>query len=204
MRSESKRGDAILALDIGTSSVRGLVFDRRGHAVQGVETQIEYDFTSSSDGGAFVDAEMLFDLTAQCLDAVVEAAAARAIQITAVGISCFWHSLLGLDPEGKPTTPVLRALGRYPRRRRGAPAPSRPRSARDPRPDRLRAPLELLARQAPAGSHVPSPSRSGEPRGGAPFPIICFVASMGPISPRFRWPPVPECSPFARRSGTRR
>src|SRR4051812_10200514 len=105
--SQSDGQRAALAIDIGTSSVRSLSFDLRGRAVAGSECQIGYDFTSTADGGAFVDARELLAITARCVDRTLAATESRHLDIAVVGIACFWHSLLGLDAEGRPTTPVL-------------------------------------------------------------------------------------------------
>lgn len=97
----------VLAIDIGTSSVRALLFDRSANAVAGSETQIEYALDTTPDGGASTPADGLFELVATCVDGVLEFAGSMACDIEAVGISCFWHSLLGLDANGEPTTAVL-------------------------------------------------------------------------------------------------
>jgi gluconokinase len=93
----------VLALDIGTSSTRAIIFDRRGHALDGSECQLEYELTATPDGGAEVDPNLLFDLVCQSIDAVLKR---HPVEIAAVGIACFWHSLMGVDATGNPTTPV--------------------------------------------------------------------------------------------------
>jgi gluconokinase len=97
----------VLAIDVGTSSVRALLFDRRGTALDFPAAQKAYDLATTPDGGATVDAEMLFDLTVMVIDQALSAAGADAKHIAAVGISCFWHSLLGLDGNAHPVTPVF-------------------------------------------------------------------------------------------------
>lgn len=100
-------GDAtapfVLALDIGTSSTRALIFDCQGRTVRNSECQIEFEMTTTSDGGAEVDADLLLQLVCQSIDDVLRR---NPIEIAAVGIACFWHSLMGLDHTGTPTTPV--------------------------------------------------------------------------------------------------
>ncbi len=97
----------VIALDAGTSSVRALIFDRRGRAVAGTETQLPYDLVTTPDGGAEMDALALCEVVARCLDGTLQSAAARRGDIAAVAMSCFWHSLLGVDEAGCPVTPVL-------------------------------------------------------------------------------------------------
>ena len=93
----------VLALDIGTSSTRAIVFDRRGHALEGSECQLEYELTTTPDGGAEVDPHMLLNLVETSIDATLKR---YPVEIGAVGVACFWHSLMGVDVAGKPTTPV--------------------------------------------------------------------------------------------------
>ena len=96
-----------LAIDVGSSSARALLFDRHGDALAETEEQIGYDLRTTPDGGAEVDAAMLFDLVGRCVDGALRRAGPSAKEIAAVGVSCFWHSLLGLDGDGSPVTPVL-------------------------------------------------------------------------------------------------
>ncbi len=104
---ESAVTPLVLALDVGTSSVRSLLFDRHGDAVEATEEQLPFDLTTTLDGGAFVDADFLVDLVGRCIDVTVARSASRLKDVAAVGISCFWHSLLGLDRQGAPAIPVL-------------------------------------------------------------------------------------------------
>src|SRR5438876_499147 len=91
----------ILALDIGTSSVRALLFDAAGAAVPHVLAQHTYTLTTSSDGEVSVDADMLVDLVAQAIDEALAAAGTLASQIVAVATDTFWHTLLGVDASGR-------------------------------------------------------------------------------------------------------
>jgi gluconokinase len=97
----------ILALDIGTSSVRALLFDSSGTAVPNVLAQHTYALTISNEGEVSVDADMLVDLVAQSIDEVLAAAGPLASQIKAVATDTFWHTLLGVDVSGRPLMPLL-------------------------------------------------------------------------------------------------
>ena len=105
--TEQSETPLALAIDVGTSSVRALLFDRHGNAVPGSESQTPYDLATTANGGATVDARMLFDLTVDAVDQALATAGSDANRIAAVGISCYWHSLLGLDADGAPVTPVF-------------------------------------------------------------------------------------------------
>ncbi len=97
----------VLALDLGTSSFRAVVFDQRGRALEGSEDQLEYQPETSAGGGVSADARLLVELLVRCIDGVLGRIGERATDLCGVGTSCFWHSLLGLDRNGEPVTPVL-------------------------------------------------------------------------------------------------
>lgn len=99
----------VLALDIGTSSTRALLFDARGHKRHA--SQRPYENTTTPQGGVQVSAQDLFSLTIACIDeahAHLEASWAQgaAPQVLAVAASCFWHSILAVDESGRALTPV--------------------------------------------------------------------------------------------------
>ena len=99
----------VLALDIGTSSTRALLFDARGHKRHAA--QRPYENTTTPEGGVQVSARDLFDLTIACIDethAHLESSAAldSQPQVLAVATSCFWHSILAVDESGRALTPV--------------------------------------------------------------------------------------------------
>jgi gluconokinase len=96
----------VLAIDMGTSSTRALIFDSMGRAIPGTEAQLPYDVRTTADGGVEIDPSLLMRHTAECVDFAVRAAAEQQIPIALVAVSCFWHSLLGLDAEGNPVTPI--------------------------------------------------------------------------------------------------
>ena len=98
----------ILALDVGTSSTRAILFDAQGDKI-GAASQIEYSQTTTFDGGVETDADVLLERTAQCIDALLKTTNAQptAVQPTAVACSCFWHSLMAIDEGDKPLTPLF-------------------------------------------------------------------------------------------------
>ncbi len=88
----------VLALDLGTSSARSALFDGRGQRVTASTKQLTYPLRTAADGQAEVDPAVL-------LRAVRSLLATPGAE--AVGISCFWHSLLGCDERGTPLTPIF-------------------------------------------------------------------------------------------------
>jgi gluconokinase len=99
-------GEAVLALDVGTSSVRCLAYDRQARAVAGVHAAREIEPRLTRDGGMELDAERLLQATLACLAEAAGALAARGGQAAAVAVSTFWHGLLGVDSAGHPATPL--------------------------------------------------------------------------------------------------
>jgi gluconokinase len=97
----------ILALDIGTSSTRAMLYDAHGVAVPGVQSQLTYQVTTSHDGEVSVDADFLFSLVVRTIDETLHAAGKRAEKIAGVATSCFWHTLVPLDASGHPLFHLL-------------------------------------------------------------------------------------------------
>ena len=83
----------VLALDVGSSSTRAGAYDERGR--QAAEPA-RRSYTSSEG-----------QLDADELLRAAEAVLSEAGDADALGISCFWHSLLLLDEHERPLTPVL-------------------------------------------------------------------------------------------------
>jgi gluconokinase len=80
----------VLALDVGSSSVRAQVFDETAAPV-GDAAKLEY-------GGTDPD---------EIVELVRQAIGGRDKDVDAVGMSCFGHSLLAVDGDGKPLTRIL-------------------------------------------------------------------------------------------------
>jgi gluconokinase len=95
------------ALDIGTSSVRALLFDSEARQVPGVEVHLPYQPKVARDGTYETDAGRLFGLVSSAVDGLLhEAGVRRRKRIRAMGISTFWHGLLAAGESGRPLTPL--------------------------------------------------------------------------------------------------
>ena len=95
------------ALDIGTSSVRALLFDSEARQVPGVEVHLPYQPNVARDGTYETDPGRLLGLVSTAVDGLLhEAGARRRKRILAVGVSTFWHGLLAADESGRPLTPL--------------------------------------------------------------------------------------------------
>lgn len=86
-------GRRVLALDVGTSSVRAYRFD---------ETALEDGDPARRDYSGEQDPDRIVELTREAID---EAGGTEGIDAAAA--SCFGHSLLALDDSGGPLTPIL-------------------------------------------------------------------------------------------------
>ncbi|HEY4386599.1 MAG TPA: gluconokinase [Ktedonobacteraceae bacterium] len=97
----------VLALDVGTSSTRALLFDASGAAVPNRVAQRTYELTTSNEGEVSVDADILLAVVAETIDDLLKQMGAEAQKIAAVALDTFWHSLLGVDADNHPLTPVI-------------------------------------------------------------------------------------------------
>jgi gluconokinase len=96
----------VLGLDIGTSGVRASLFDERGSEIDGASVRVRPKPSAIEDFAA-IDAEALLGLVAEAIDALFEKSYQHATRVELMSISCFWHSLVGVDAEANATTPVL-------------------------------------------------------------------------------------------------
>lgn len=103
-------GPYTVSLDVGSSSVRALLFDSEAHQMEGFGAQVAYRIRTTPDGGAEIDADELLEHTLDCLDELHRQVNDAGHTVTAVGGSAFWHSFLGVDADGKPTLPILHLL----------------------------------------------------------------------------------------------
>lgn len=97
----------VLALDVGTSSVRAALYDAQGNRVEGTEVKNERTLTVTKDGGAEINADEAIEQVAQAIDEVLAKSQSLAEQVELVATSCFWHSLVGVDEKGNAVTSVL-------------------------------------------------------------------------------------------------
>lgn len=96
--------EAILAVDVGSSSTRAMLCDRTGADIGGTFTQRASRFERTTDGGATLDADEICSAVFACIDEVLTKAAG--VTVTQVAVDTFVTSLLGVDAHGTPTTPL--------------------------------------------------------------------------------------------------
>src|ERR1700682_2563322 len=104
---KAQSGDGVLALDLGTSSVRAVVYDTRGAMLEPTLTDLTYKVRTTEAGEVSSDPDALVKLISKSIDGALKAARKEKVTIIAVGASCYWHSLMGVDRTGRPTTELL-------------------------------------------------------------------------------------------------
>jgi gluconokinase len=101
----------LLALDIGTSSCRTALFDETGKRILESTAQKTYPLWTTPDGGAEIDPPLLLEGVRHCLSqTLAHARSSRALRggrIRGIGVSCFWHSLVGTTSGGDPLTKII-------------------------------------------------------------------------------------------------
>ena len=90
--------------------MRTLLFDSNGRPVDGFGTQLPYSFDTTDDGGVQIDPDRLVALCVKALSAACIQLRHANIKPAAVACDTFWHSIMGVDADGKPATPLLHLL----------------------------------------------------------------------------------------------
>jgi gluconokinase len=97
---------ALLALDVGASGVRAALFDEQGREIQGAQAHSNRIFATFSDVEE-LDANDLIELIGRTFDQLFENAGRSVDRVELIAASCFSQSLMGVNSEGQPTTPVF-------------------------------------------------------------------------------------------------
>ncbi|HSS22549.1 MAG TPA: gluconokinase [Pyrinomonadaceae bacterium] len=103
---ESPKRSAVLAIDLGTSGIRAGLFDECGRELAGSEIRKDHRPDVSPSPGVF-DPDTLFEQLALTLHDVCGRLDESNTHVDLIAISCFWHSLIGLDDRFYQTTPLL-------------------------------------------------------------------------------------------------
>ncbi|SCL36690.1 gluconokinase [Micromonospora rhizosphaerae] len=114
----------ILALDLGTSSVRGLVLDADANPLPGALARRKVHLATGDDGSGTLDGPRYLACLAECLDELAAGGHLRDVELVAA--SGQWHSVVPLDVGGEPLGPVLTWLDTRPAPPAGTPGPADP------------------------------------------------------------------------------
>lgn len=93
-----------LALDVGTSSLRVMLFDAQGAGVPGVFARRAFAQQTTPDGGVTLDPRQLMTLLCAAIDEALQQAGSR--RIARVAMDTLVANLLGVDADGQPVTPL--------------------------------------------------------------------------------------------------
>ncbi len=93
----------VLAIDIGTSSVRAILFDRMAR-IASPAFQKACDMETTPDGGVYIDADRLAAEVGSVLDAFCAAGGHPAID--GVAMTTFWHNVVGVEGD-RAVTPLI-------------------------------------------------------------------------------------------------
>jgi len=95
----------LLSIDVGTSGVRAALFDEDGSEVPGAQVRSRRHAPIADF--AELDPDQLVNQVVETIDQLLTYNFHLAAQVDLVAISAFWHSLIGIDSAGLPTTPLL-------------------------------------------------------------------------------------------------
>jgi len=95
----------VLAIDLGTSSVRALVFDQDGRAVPDVLARRPSGLRVDDHGTAELDPDGVVEAVGACLDELAERGDLDGVET--VALSCAWHTVLAVDAGGRPLSAAL-------------------------------------------------------------------------------------------------
>ena len=99
--------DCVLTLDVGSSSARTLLFGFDGKQIPNLGAQMPYRAHTTPDGGWEIDPAELIAISTTALTVIGEQMRAKSIKPAAVAVDTFWHSIVGVDSDGHPATPLL-------------------------------------------------------------------------------------------------
>ncbi|MCB9436225.1 MAG: gluconokinase [Anaerolineales bacterium] len=95
----------VLVIDIGSSSVRALLFDSSARLIPAAFVQHQHQMQTDRAGAAYFEVEALQHRVERCIDEVLQHPAAATIQ--AVGLTTFASNCIGLGADNQPLTPLL-------------------------------------------------------------------------------------------------
>jgi gluconokinase len=96
----------VLAVDVGTSSVRGAIYDARARRLEDTAAHQPHALGAGADGAAEGSAEELAACVERVIDAVLAAAGGAPGPPAAVAVDTLATTTVGLDDGGKPVTPL--------------------------------------------------------------------------------------------------
>src|SRR5436190_9513396 len=105
-KSKIDKAPLVLAIDVGSSSIRTSLYTDGAERLDGSEVQLSYDMRLTPDGGTEIDPRKLLDCLSSALDRTLKKAGQKAGSIQGVGMCSLVGNVLGVDTKGQPTTPI--------------------------------------------------------------------------------------------------
>jgi gluconokinase len=96
----------VLALDIGSSSIRATLYDAQLEVVPDMQVRINHELQTTRDGGAYLDPDFICQQMMVSIDRLLEIAGEKAGQIVGVGSSNLVANVVGVDKSGRAMTPL--------------------------------------------------------------------------------------------------
>ena len=96
----------VLALDAGTSSLRAQLWEADGRPLPEIGARARYRLWTDPGGGAYLKPEEVLSAVADAVGETLSRAESRGARIAAVASDTLSPTLLGVDEQGVPLTPV--------------------------------------------------------------------------------------------------
>ena len=84
--------------------MRAFIYDSEGVGIGGV--RLRYEWTTSHDGGAEIDADRLIALVVEAMEVAMAGAGPLGKRVVAVGLTGMWHSLVAVGANDVPLAPL--------------------------------------------------------------------------------------------------
>ena len=94
----------VLALDVGSTASRGMLYDAHGRPV-GRRAKVAHAFTTAPDGTSMIDPDQVLEEIRSIIGELLEALGEE--QVAGVAIDTFASSLVVIDADGSPLTPCF-------------------------------------------------------------------------------------------------
>lgn len=91
----------VLAVDVGSSATRGMVYDAHGRPI-GKRAKVEHQFTSAADGTSTIDPDQVVDEVRGIIDTLVERTGD--VPISGMAIDTFASSFVATGADGTAIT----------------------------------------------------------------------------------------------------
>lgn len=97
--------ESFMGIDIGTSSVKVILFDRDGFEIQ--QASIPCMLMTDQDGHAEMDADAVVAAVVTATATCMEHTESRLYHLAGIGLSCHQHSLMAVDDKGNALTKLM-------------------------------------------------------------------------------------------------